>query len=165
MIDFLQALGAFAGFASFIFIVWEKWLRQHPTAIFVSQPLITGGANKSLSLRITNNATRPLIVTFENGLQSTNLSVSADNTLSAIAQSIAFEAISIALDAGETRLLPVYHPENFDELEADSVMELPFHWQLAQPIVWQRERRTTIRITKRASQIMTDDWTNVGEGF
>ncbi|WP_105404136.1 hypothetical protein [Neorhizobium sp. T7_12] len=156
MLDVFQGLGALAGVASVIFVVWEKWFRFYPSAFLIARPLIEGGAAKSPYLRVENRSDRPILLSWEDGPPYTGFRVGLDQSTRALIRSLIANQTSTALEGLATREFPLYRPEGFDDLALDAAIEVEFTWRFAQPIFYKRDRRICLQIDKRSVLILTD---------
>ncbi|WP_156390479.1 hypothetical protein [Rhizobium sp. Root1203] len=156
MLDIFQGLGALAGVASFIFVIWEKWFRFYPSAFLVAHPLIEGGAAKSPFLRVQNRSDRPIILTWADGPSRTAFRIGKDQTTRALVRSLVATETSTPVEGLAVRVFPVYRPEGFDDLDAEAVIELEFLWRFAQPMIYKRDRRVRMQIDKRSVLTLTD---------
>jgi hypothetical protein len=142
-----KGIGSFAGFFSTIYILYDRIWKHMPTAVLVPRPIMSGSKQITTFLKITNFASRPILVAWENGRRD-ELGLSRDDSIDGIVSSLFPGETVIAIDATETRELTVLKPSNYRDLEPDAPLVLTMRWKFAQPILWQPSRKLRIWIRK-----------------
>jgi len=56
---------------------------------------------------------------------------------------------AISIDGNSDYLLPLFRPQNYKALPDEAELDVDIWWSFAQPLIWKRERKITLRITKR----------------
>lgn len=155
--DFVRGLGAIVGLATGLFVVWDRFFRFAPSAIVIVRPLIPGGIPKAAYLRVTNRADRPILVSWQNGRRNGEFGIAADHSSRAIIVSILEGCRTIAIDPSEATELVLFDPPDIDEIDPENTIECELSWRYAQPKIWKRDRRISVRIPKRSLMQLDPD--------
>jgi len=84
------------------------------------------------------------------------LRVAKDDSIHGVVRSQVRGETVVALDAGDEVFLPILKPSNYDEIDADNVLQIALRWRFAQPRVWKPDRTIPISIRKRDFDAMVD---------
>ena len=151
-----KGIGSFAGFFSTAYILYDRIWKHVPTAVLVPRPIMPGSMQITAFLKITNFASRPILVAWENGRHD-ELGLSRDDSLDGIVSSLFPGETVIAIDSIKTRELTVLKPRNYAELDPDAPLCLSVRWKFAKPILWQPARKLKIWIRKRDFAALVDE--------
>jgi hypothetical protein len=145
--EVFKGLGSMAGLATGAFVIWDRFWRHFPIAVIVPRPLMHGSNNTVARLAVKNLASRPILITWENGTAS-HFRIAKDDTIHSVVSSLFPGRRTVALDVNEIRELELLRPANYEEIEHDDWLHLTLLWKFAQPIVWQPERNIRVAIKK-----------------
>ena len=157
MWEFVKTAGSVAGLVTAMFVIWDRLFRNAPSAFIISTPLAPGGVPKAAYLRVVNRSERPLILSWPTGISENDLRLSVDHTLDQIVAATLDGTKSTAVGGNEQADFVVFKPERFDRMDKDQIMELEVLWRFAQPVIWQRERKLRVRISKKSYQLLVDE--------
>ncbi len=154
--DTLTGVGAVIGILTGAFVLWDRMFRFSPTAVVVTKPLIEGGMNMGIYLRLKNPSERPVLITWENG-EPGCFRIADDHSTKEIVHAAIGGRRTIAVDPGTERNLGLLQPGDYSEINLDNRIEARIWWRFAQPQVWQRDRRIPVSIPKRSLAIMSSE--------
>ncbi|OLP56686.1 hypothetical protein BJF92_11405 [Rhizobium rhizosphaerae] len=149
--------GSAVGILTGLFVVWDRFYKHAPSLFLVAKPLIEGGKQRKAFLRLVNNSERPLIASWPNGSEDNVMRVATNDGIRGIVASIVRGETSVVLDGKDDRLFPVLKPPNWDDLSDDGTIEINVRWRFVQPLIWKRDRSTTVRIDKRSLKLLEDE--------
>jgi hypothetical protein len=117
-----------------------------------------GAAVDSAFLAIKNNASRPILVTWENGLRD-QLRVAKSHGIRSIVTTLFEGHTTVPVDVDQVRELPLLMPNDFSEMEPEATVQMTVRWKFAQPYLWQPERKIRVWIRKRDLDALVENRT------
>jgi hypothetical protein len=145
--EVVKGVGSFAGFFSTAYILYDRIWKHMPTAVVVARPLMEGSVQITPFLLVTNVATRPILVAWENGDRD-SLRIAKSDTASSVVSTLFLGTTTISIDAGSSRQFPLLTPGNYADRPGDMVLSVTLRWKFAQPILWQPERKLKVWMLK-----------------
>ncbi|WP_085024776.1 hypothetical protein [Ensifer aridi] len=147
--EIVKGLGAIVGLVTGCFVIWERFYRFTPSAFIVASSISPGSPFKEPHLRVINRSERPIILKWRNETRANRLGLGKDLSLRVIIASLLDGESAIAIDGNSDYLLPLFRPQNYKALPDEAELDVDIWWSFAQPLIWKRERKITLRITKR----------------
>lgn len=149
----IKGLGSVAGLATGAFVIWDRFWRHTPQAIVVSRSLMEGSSNITARLTIKNLASRPIVISWENGAAN-HLRLAVDDSIHGIVSSLFEGRKVLAIDADQTLEFAILRPYNFPDLDPDDWLYMRLNWKFAQPIVWQPMRKITVALQRHDFELL-----------
>lgn len=151
--EVFKGLGSMAGLATGAFVIWDRFWRHTPQAIVVSRPLMEGSSNIVARLAIKNLASRPIVISWENGAAN-HLRLAVDDSIHGIVSSLFEGRKVLAINAEETREFVILRPYNFPDINPDDWLYMRLNWKFAQPILWQPMRKIMVALQKHDFELL-----------
>lgn len=157
LLEIVKTLGAIAGLASAAFLIWDRATRHYPVALFEARPLIDGGSNIAMFVRLKNFSDRPVLLSWPNG-QGRGLYIARNDSAEGIMRYLFEGETAIVLASQAERVFPLLRPSVYSEIDPENMMELKIRWQFAQPIVWCAPRTLRVTIRKRDFEALIEGY-------
>src|SRR5581483_7482919 len=148
LFEIVRTLGAIAGLASAVFLIWDRATKHHPVALFEAHPLVEGGSKIEVFVRLKNVSDRPVLLSWPNS-QGRGLYIARNDSAEGIMNYLSEGETTIALSSQGEKVFPLLRPSAYSEIDSENMMELEIRWQIAQPIVWRKPRMLRVAIRKR----------------
>ena len=150
LFDWLQGLGALAGFASAFVLGVQHLTRDYPAAFIIGKGS-DHAFDLSHHLRIKNPSDRPLIVTFRDNVSLNELRVWGDNKIASAVASAMGKPTRVIVEGKATLDFPIVRRGDMDSIEPDNMLVVRFFWRFAQPrwLAWNGDQRVEIRVRKQ----------------
>ena len=109
LFEIVRTLGAVAGLASAAFLIWDRATKQYPVAFFEARPLIEGGSNIAIFVRLKNFSDRPVLLSWPNG-QGRGLYIARNDSAEGIMRYVYEGETTIVLPSQAERVFPLLRP-------------------------------------------------------
>jgi hypothetical protein len=163
LFEIVRTLGAIAGLASAAFLIWDRATKHYPVALFEALPLIDGGSNIEVFVRLKNFSDRPVLLSWPNG-QGRGLYIARNDSAEGIMRYLFEGETTIVLSSQAERVFPLLRPSAYSKIDPENMMELEIRWQFAQPIVWRTPRTLRVAIRKRDFEALIEGYVANSQG-
>jgi hypothetical protein len=109
LFEIVRTLGAIAGLASAGFLIWDRATKHYPVALFEARPLIEGGSNIQIFVRLKNFSDRPILLSWPSG-QGRGLYIARNDSAEGIMGYLSEGETTIALSSQAERVFPLLRP-------------------------------------------------------
>jgi len=152
-----KTIGSLSGIFASAFLLWDRYIKHFPVAVIVATPFMEGSKNIVPILLIRNVSDRPILLSWKDG-KLDQLRVGKEQSLEGVVRSVLNGETPVSLGPHAEARFPLFHPRNYDAIDADNVLEMIIKWRFAQPRIWKVDRTLNVWIRKRDLEALLEGY-------
>jgi hypothetical protein len=153
----VKDIGSVVALVTACFLVRDRYVKHFPLAIIVARPVMPGSRNIVPSLYVKNVSDRPILILWSNE-DATQLRIGRDQSEHGLISAMLEDETIVALGPASETYLPLIRPGNYDEIDADNVLQIGLRWRFAQPRIWKADRKIRVWVLKRNLDFMVNHY-------
>lgn len=133
--EIVQGIGAVVGLLTGLYVLYDYFTREVPTAFIVSRPLIEGSVQNKLALRVANKSERPIICQWKNEQHESDpytLGIMLDHSVRAGVDTVLPGEAAVVIDGHKAVEFPILMPSGRHEINKDNTLTTEIRWGFVQ---------------------------------
>jgi hypothetical protein len=155
--EVIKTIGSIVGMITGLFVVWDRFFRNEPSAFIVAYPLIPGGKQKGAYVRVMNHSERPIIVSWPKGSQPNAIRIALSSSETDVRGVLNGGRIATVIDGKQELLLPLLKPNNWESIEEAGTARVVIKWRFVQRRIWPFDRSIRVSIKKRSWKTIVNE--------